>query len=167
MKAVFKPIAFLRGFLLPLCQEGNCTLKEATIISAIIRDKSIPLQHTCIAMLKIAEMEYNGANSIFLRTFIEKKYALAFRVVDAMVFHFLRFAKDERQMPVLWFQCWLSFVKLYGKDCSEDQKIAMLKLTFTQIHKELSPEIRRVIRETCPRDIEIGMGDEMMTGGVF
>ena len=30
MKAVFKPIAFFRGFLLPLCQEGNCSLKEAT-----------------------------------------------------------------------------------------------------------------------------------------
>ena len=32
MKAVFKPIAFLRGFLLPLCQEGNCSLKEATAL---------------------------------------------------------------------------------------------------------------------------------------
>ena len=28
------------------------------------------------AMLKIAEMEYNGVNSLFLRTLIEKKYAL-------------------------------------------------------------------------------------------
>lgn len=40
-------------------------------------------------MLKIAEMPYNGANSIFLRLLIDKKYALPFRVVDALVFHFL------------------------------------------------------------------------------
>jgi essential nuclear protein 1 len=167
MKAVFKPIAFLRGFLLPLCQEGNCSLKEATIICAIIRDKSIPLQHTSVAMMKIAEMDYNGANSLFLRTMIEKKYALPFRVIDAMVFHFLRFKQDRRDMPVLWHQCWLSFVKIYGKDCSEEQKIAMLKLTFVQKHREIGPAIREVIKASCPRDLEIGTGDDMMTGGVF
>ena len=37
------------------------------------------------AMLKIAEMKYNGANSIFLRILIAKKYALPFRVIDALV----------------------------------------------------------------------------------
>ena len=41
-------------------------------------------------MLKIAEMEYSGANSIFLRIFFDKKYAMPYRVVDAVVFHFLR-----------------------------------------------------------------------------
>merc|ERR1711881_305799 len=106
------------------CNEGNCTLKEATIISAIIRDKSIPLQHTAAAMLKIAEMQYNGANSIFLRTMVEKKYNLPYRVLDAMVFHFLRFQQEERKMPVLWHQCMLSFIKLYGKDISNEQKKA-------------------------------------------
>lgn len=165
MKAVFKPIAFLRGFLLPLCSMGNCTLKEATILCAIIRDKSIPLQHTSVAMLKIAEMEYNGANSLFLRTMIEKKYALPYRVVDALVGHFYRFKDDSRQLPVLWHQAFLSFVKIYGKDCSEDQKKAMIILTKKQVHREMSPEIRRLILLTCPRDIEVGTGDDMM--GVF
>merc|ERR1712036_130025 len=150
MKAVFKPIAFLRGFLLPLCTVGNCTLKEATILCAIIRDKSIPLQHTAVALLKIAEMEYNGSNSLFLRTMIEKKYALPFRVVDALVGHFLRFKDEQRQLPVLWHQAFLSFVKIYGKDCSEEMKRAMIILTRHQKHKEMSPEIRRIILETCP-----------------
>ena len=31
-KALFKPGAFFKGFLLPLCESGNCTLREATII---------------------------------------------------------------------------------------------------------------------------------------
>ena len=70
-------------------------------------------------------------------------------------------------MPVLWHQCWLSFVKIYGKDCSEEQKIAMLKLTFSQKHREIGPAIREVIKASCPRDLEIGTGDDMMTGGVF
>jgi essential nuclear protein 1 len=36
-------------------------------------------------------MDYTGANSIFLRIFFDKKYALPYRVVDAAVFHFLRY----------------------------------------------------------------------------
>ena len=41
-------------------------------------------------LLKIAEMEYSGANSIFLRIFFDKKYAMPYRVIDSVVFHFLR-----------------------------------------------------------------------------
>lgn len=32
----------------------------------------------------------SGANSIFLKTFFDKKYALPYRVIDAVVYHFLR-----------------------------------------------------------------------------
>jgi essential nuclear protein 1 len=60
------------------------------IISSILAKNSIPMLHSAAAILKIAEMDYNGANSIFLRTLLDKKYALPFRVVDAVVFHFLR-----------------------------------------------------------------------------
>jgi len=51
---------------------------------------SIFLFFVLAVMLKIAEMEYSGANSIFLRIFFDKKYAMPYRVVDAVVFHFLR-----------------------------------------------------------------------------
>lgn len=47
--------------------------------------------HTAAAMLKIAEMDYSGANSMFLRLLIDKKYTLPFRVVDGLVNHFLRY----------------------------------------------------------------------------
>ena len=46
--------------------------------------------HSAAAILKIAEMEYNGANSMFLRVLLDKKYALPYQVVDAVVDHFLR-----------------------------------------------------------------------------
>ena len=35
---------------------------------------------------------FSGANSIFLRHFFDKKYALPYRVIDAVVYHFLRWA---------------------------------------------------------------------------
>jgi len=72
-------------------QSGTCTLREAIIIGSVIARNSIPVLHSSAAILKIAEMDYTGANSIFLRIFFDKKYALPYRVVDAAVFHFLRY----------------------------------------------------------------------------
>ena len=101
------------GFLLPLCEGGDCTLREAIIIGSVLARNSIPLLHSCAVMLKIAEMEYSGANSIFLRIFFDKKYALPYRVVDSVVFHFIRFRSEKRELPVLWHQALLTFVQRY------------------------------------------------------
>ncbi len=76
-------------------------------------------------MLKIAEMEYNGANSIFLRLLLDKKYALPFRVLDALVAHFLSFRTDKRTLPVLWHQSLLTLVQRYKVDLSSEQKEAL------------------------------------------
>lgn len=70
-------------------KSGTCTLREAIIIGSVIGKNSIPMLHSAAAILKLAEMEYNGATSIFLRILFDKKYALPYRVVDAVVFHFL------------------------------------------------------------------------------
>merc|ERR1719328_538862 len=124
-KALFKPGAFFKGFLLPLCESGTCTLREAIIIGSVLAKNSIPVLHSCAAMIKIAEMEYSGANSIFLRILCDKKYALPYRVVDAVVFHFLGFRSDKREMPVLWHQAFLTFIQRYKQDISSEQKEAL------------------------------------------
>lgn len=72
-------------------QSGTCTLREAVIVASVLTKNSIPMLHSAAAILKIAEADYNGANSIFLRALLDKKYALPYRVVDAVVFHFLRY----------------------------------------------------------------------------
>lgn len=105
-------------------------------------------------MLKIAEMEYSGANSIFLRLLIDKKYALPFRVVDALVFHFLSFRTDKRTLPVLWHQCFLTFVQRYKEDLSSEQKEALLELLRFHSHAQISPEIRRELVNSKCRDVE-------------
>lgn len=35
-KALYKPSAFFKGILVPICQNGNCTLREAVIIGSVI-----------------------------------------------------------------------------------------------------------------------------------
>merc|ERR1712241_1541566 len=159
-KALFKTGAFFKGFLLPLCESGNCSLREAIIIGSVIARNSIPIMHSCTVMLKIAEMEYSGANSIFLRIFFDKKYALPYRVVDAVVFHFLKFRNEKRELPVLWHQAFLTFVQRYKSHVSSEQKEALLELLKFQQHEKITPEIRRELQHAKCRDEE--MDEPMM-----
>lgn len=160
-KALFKAGAFFKGFLLPLCESGNCTLREAIIIGSVLSRNSIPVLHSCAAMLKIAEMEYSGANSIFLRILLDKKYALPYRVVDSVVFHFLGFRSEKRELPVLWHQALLTFSQRYKQDVSSEQKEALLELLKIHVHHKITPEVRRELIHSKARDEETGMGMEM------
>ncbi|KAF5295048.1 hypothetical protein FQR65_LT10601 [Abscondita terminalis] len=155
-KALFKPGSFMKGILLPLLESGTCTLREAIIVGSVIARNSIPMLHSSAALLKIAEMDYTGANSIFLRIFIDKKYALPYRVVDALVFHFLRFENDHRELPVLWHQAFLTFVQRYKADISSEQRDALLNLLKKQSHPSITPEIRRELQHAKCRDVEVG-----------
>jgi len=155
-KALFKSGAFFKGFLLPLCESGNCTLREAIIIGSVLSRNSIPVLHSCAAMLKIAEMEYSGANSIFLRVLLDKKYALPYRVVDSVVHHFLGFRSDKRDLPVLWHQALLTFCQRYKQDVSLEQKEALLDICKIHNHPKITPEVRRELTHSRARDEEVG-----------
>ncbi|KAE8298577.1 Bystin [Larimichthys crocea] len=156
-KALFKPGAWFKGILIPLCESGTCTLREAIIIGSILTKCSIPVLHSSAAMLKLAEMEYNGANSIFLRLLLDKKYALPFRVLDALVAHFLSFRSEKRVLPVLWHQSLLTMAQRYKADLASEQKASLLELLKIQTHPQVSAEIRRELQNSESRDIEIGL----------
>ena len=151
-KALFKPGAFFKGIILPLCEAGDCTLREAVIVGSVMGRNHIPLLHSCAAMLKIAEMDYSGANSVFLHILINKKYSLPYRVIDAMFYHFYRFINDRRALPVLWHQCLLAFVQNLKNDLSNEQKESLFELLRVQSHHQISPEIRRELIRSRNRD---------------
>ncbi|PKI83159.1 snoRNA-binding rRNA-processing protein [Malassezia vespertilionis] len=157
-KTLYKPAAFFKGILFPLCDGGGVSLKEAAILGSIISKVSIPVLHAAAALLHLAEMEYTGPNSLFIRILLDKKYALPYKVVDALVYHFLQFADKskgvevtrtkagivgERRMPVLWHQSLLVFAQRYKRDLTPDQKLALLDLIRVQRHAGIEPDIRR------------------------
>jgi essential nuclear protein 1 len=92
--------------------------------------------HASAALLRIAEMDYTGQshvllwgvftegslagpNSLFIRVLVDKKFELPYKVVDALVFHFIRLSNsykaktrgDSAQLPVLWHQSLLVFAQ--------------------------------------------------------
>ncbi|CAB3403592.1 unnamed protein product [Caenorhabditis bovis] len=151
-KAMYKPAAFFKGLIIPLCESGTCTLREAVIFSSVLTKVPIPMFHAAAAMLKIAELEYTGSNSVFLRALIDKKFALPYRAIDAVVQHFVRLKNDERDMPVLWHQCLLALCQRYKNDLNKEQKSAIYDLIRYHGHYLITPEIRRELESKETED---------------
>ena len=193
-KAIYKPAAFFKGFLFPLVNSG-CTLREAHIISSVLVRKSIPVLHAAAALMRLTDIaaeqasastEGGGSINVFLRALLvqwtskisvvlianyhqEKKYALPYKVIDNLVFHFLRFRavdagnpgsgtsvpSKEWKLPVLWHQSLLAFAQRYRNDITEDQREALLDLLLIKGHKEIGPEVRRELLEGRGRGIPV------------
>ena len=169
-KALYKTAAFFKGFLFPLVHDGTCTLREAHIISSVLVRVSVPVLHSAAALLRLTEIaaeqtsvstESAGATNIFIRVLLEKKYALPYKVIDGLVFHFLRFratstdqmpdatvlSSKDLKLPVLWHQCLLAFAQRYRNDITEHQREALLDLLLIRGHKDIGPEVRRELLE--------------------
>lgn len=160
-KSLYKPAAFFKGFLFPLAESGSCSLREAAIASSILTKTSVPVLHSAAALLRLADYEYySGPISMFMKVLLEKKYALPYKVVDSIVFHFMRFRapktanKAEKQLPVIWHQTFLVFAQRYKNDITEDQRDALLDVLKIQNHPEITPEIRRELQSGVSRSEE-------------
>jgi len=160
-KALYKPAAFYKGILIPLCESCDCSLREAIIVGSVIRKVSVPALQSSVALMKIAAMPYSGANSLFIRVLIDKKYALPLRVIDALVEHFIKFKSETRLLPVIWHQSLLSFAQRYKQEITADQKKALKLLLREKNHAQITPEIRRELfstkcrgEETVSMDVE-------------
>ena len=153
-KATFKPGAWFKGILLPLCESKTCTLREAVVLSSVLAKTSVPALHSAAVLMKLSELEYAGTTSFFIRVLLDKKYALPYRVVDAFVENFLRFANEDRTLPVVWHQSFLCFVQRYKHELSKEQKKRLSKLASAhQNHYLISPEI---VRELANSDTSRG-----------
>ena len=97
--------------------QSGCTLQEAAIIASVLAKVKVPLMHSAAALIRLANMDYFGPNSLFICVLLDKKHALPYKVVDALVFHFIRLsntykarrAGDVEKLPVRWHQSLLVF----------------------------------------------------------
>lgn len=152
-RALYKPSAFFKGIILPLCEDPDCSLREAVIISSILKRTHIPMLHSAAAMLKIAEMSHNRTRCVFLMDLISKNYSLPYRVLDALVDHFIKYTHDDQiELNVQWHQTLLKFCQLYTRDISQDQREALLDLIKHRVHHQISPEIRNILLKTPSRE---------------
>ncbi|KAI9740456.1 MAG: snoRNA-binding rRNA-processing protein [Cirrosporium novae-zelandiae] len=191
-KALYKPAAFFKGFLFPLVSGGTCSVREAHIIQSVLARVSIPVLHSAAALLRLCDIaaeqmssnaEKSSAANVFIKTLLDKKYALPYKVIDALVFHFLRFravdtattggdqamsgvnpgvvAGGDNKLPVMWHQSLKVFAERYHNDITEDQREALLDLLLVRGHASIAPDIRRELLAGRGRGVVLqeGMGD--------
>ncbi|CAN0091643.1 unnamed protein product [Ascophyllum nodosum] len=157
-KSVYKPSAFYKGILLPLAASGDCTLREAAIFSSVLARVTIPANHSAVALLKLAQLPYNAATSMFIRVLLNKKYALPYKVIDALVDHFMTFTRETRVLPVLWHQSLLVFAQRYRGDITRADKDRLKELLKAQEHHQITPEVRRqLFMGGCRGDSKAGL----------
>ncbi|EGG14961.1 bystin [Cavenderia fasciculata] len=143
-KSLYRPQAFYKAIFLPLAEEGDATLLEAKIIASVVKKVSVPVIHSSVALLKLAQIpKYNGATSLFIMTLCDKKYSLPLRVVDSLYQHFISFVDERRDLPVLWHQSLLMFVQRYKNDIKPQHKENLKILLRNQFHHQITNEIRR------------------------
>jgi essential nuclear protein 1 len=144
-KALYKPSAFYRGVLLPLCNSNLSTIREAVIISSVLRRVSIPAVHSVSALTLLSKMEYRNVTNYFIQVLLDKKYLLSYRVINSTVDYFLSFRTNTTKLPITWHYSLLTFVKRYRHVISANHKEALGSLTKIHFHNQMSPEVQIVL----------------------
>lgn len=142
-KAVYKPDAFCKGILFPLCEDPSVTLRQATIISSVISKVSIPMLHSAAALLYLSQLAFSPTTCLVMTVIIEKSYALPYRVVDSVVDSFVRMKEDGRPLPLLWHKCLLAFIQRYKTEMTTEQKEMIKRLVRVHTHHAITAEVRR------------------------
>lgn len=120
-RGLFKPAAWFRGVLFPLCEDSAVTVREAELVASIVakvgqaQQKSIPAIHSAICILRLTGMPYTGAVNVMLLSLVRKQYALPRSVISALYDWVVRFEAVEQKLPVLWFQTVLAVCQTYGR----------------------------------------------------
>ncbi|KAF8485303.1 Bystin-domain-containing protein [Russula ochroleuca] len=140
-RALYKPAAFFKGIVFPLL-DGGCTLKEAAIVASVLAKVKVPLLHSSAALIRLAGMDYSGPTSLFIRVLLDKKHALPYKVLDALVFHFIRLGNTHAQehAAVLWHQSLLvALPALRGAPRAGEQKDALRDVGRAHPHAQIAP----------------------------
>lgn len=154
-RALYKPAAFFKGIIIPLCEDEDTTLREAVIIGSILKKVSIPSLHSAAALLKMSEMPYLPHRGVFIMELLSKNYALPYHVLDGIVDYFMRCEGDVNFEPnLLWHQLLLKFCQSYASDISSEQRDALIGVNKKYCHDKMGPEIRNVLQKTIGRDVE-------------
>ncbi|KAI9448553.1 Bystin-domain-containing protein [Lactarius indigo] len=130
------------GIVFPLL-DGGCTLKEAVIVASVLTKVKVPLLHSSAALIR--PRRDGLLRCAPARILLDKKHALPYKVLDALVFHFIRLANTHAQgtLPVLWHQSLLVLCQRYAAHLAPEQKDALRDVVRAHPHPQISAEIRR------------------------
>lgn len=144
-KAIYKPAAWFKGVVFPLCEDKDTTLREAAVLGSAVMKVSIPVAHASAALLRLCSLPYTGPASYVIKSLLTKRLALPRRVITGLQQFFVRAREEERRLPLLWHQLLLAFVQLYAKHLDASQRTQVREVLQVQRHALVSPEVEKLL----------------------
>lgn len=130
-KAVYKPIAFVKGILLPLCSSEAFSLNAAHVLRGVLNSISLPVFHAATAIIKISQLPISSPVSYVLTGMIYKRYTLPSLAIDALLKYFSKFESEDEEselMPLSLNSCIHAFVQLYKRELRPEQREQLIQL---------------------------------------
>jgi len=166
-KAVYKPAAFIKGFLLPLCASDTFSLNVAHVIRGVLNSVSLPVFHAAAGIIKISQLPISSPVSYVLTGMIYKRYTLPSLAIEALLKYFNKFEPDEDDelMPLSLNSCIHAFVQLYKLELTPEQREQLISLMRASGHKiarqSTLQELNNMNGGIVTDNMEEQFGDEM------
>ncbi|KAK6321406.1 hypothetical protein J4Q44_G00083820 [Coregonus suidteri] len=136
-------MALKKVILIPLCESGTCTLREAIIIGSILKVLNPCTAFQCCHALTGRDgAQWSQQHLPATLTGQEIRPALPCPGCPGRV------------LPVLWHQSLLTLAQRYKADLASEQKAALLELLKLQTPPQISAEIRQELQNPESRDLE-------------
>ena len=116
-------------------------------MEAILSQMSIPVISSAVALIKLMSLQPCNATMHYLLALINKHYNLPKKAIDDITKYLLKFQSVEEDLPVVWQQFFLNFVKQYSNGIDEMKKSALEGLANKKSHKLITPEILKVLSD--------------------
>ncbi|KNH06381.1 bystin [Perkinsela sp. CCAP 1560/4] len=145
-KALYKPNAFLYGFLIPLCKDSTVSSRQALILTSLLQKHSFPKETAAGAIRMLTEIPYSPATALLLRCLVEKKFQFGTEQIVELGEYFRKFENVEEKMPVLWHQLLLSFVKVYRSQIDTRLAAMLKRIACKNNHDSITPEIQKALK---------------------
>ncbi|KAL0486810.1 bystin [Acrasis kona] len=145
IKACSQPPAFFKGIVIPLCEQ-DCTLQEAVMVCSAVKKSHLPSMHSSAALHLLCQMPFTSITQLFIKTILEKRYALPLKVIDSLVESFYRFHDKDKHsvvLPVVWHQSLLHLVQIYKREFTKEQKKKVYEICKKHSHHIITPIIRK------------------------
>ena len=154
-KAMFKPQAFIAGFLIPFCATPEVSAAQAGIVAVALQRSSIPSIPVALGLVKLSQMKYSPVTAVMMKTLLGKRNKLPLQAVDTLVGFFCGFGKKEGDkggrggpgvLPVSWHQTLRLFVQVYGGELVAEQVPLLRGVAQRHFHAEVTPEIVAMLK---------------------
>ncbi|CAD5218191.1 unnamed protein product [Bursaphelenchus okinawaensis] len=155
-KAIYKPTAFVKGLLLPMCDPDMISMNVAHVMKAIVRSTSLPVFHAATAIIKLAQQRpMSSPVSYILTGFIQKRYTLPSMCIDSLIDYFCSYDDSEERMPLSLHSAVHEFVKTYKLELNNEQKQKLLQLLNEYGNKMARKDTINELNGVMTEDVEM------------